>query len=215
LLLEQGKFAEVVDLFEDQPFEYGEALVQLGRFEEAPVDKGRVRATTRQSYDLTCLQALREWTQGNHAAADSLRADSTVPFDYLWHEHRFSRFLLGPVLRALEGHTGELYTECNRLRVESTSLYGRRLWYEAGYLAGAVSDEQFVAQPFGFAAPRRLLLLKAIRADILGRKAEARDGYRAWRAQPYPELAPEILYDLDRSRTLRRFARWREDRNAE
>ncbi len=208
-LLDKGAYAEVLYGFADQPFEYGEALVALERFAEAPVNQGRVRVPARQAYDLQSMHALGLWRTGSFAAADSVLSAVPASFQLLWYEHRFTRFLLRPVLHALRADKAGFLAECVRLRNAFPDIYGKRLWFEAGFLADLTAEEQFLGQPFGFGAARRLLFMRAVRDDIAGRRATALTGYRAWLEFPAPELAPEILYDLDRSRTVRRFAAWR------
>jgi tetratricopeptide (TPR) repeat protein len=178
-LLDQGRFAAVVDSFADQVAPYSMALLRLGRPAEIPVDHGLIRLPASTAYDVQTVAALMHLAAGRRAIADSLLRSRRWLDYYSWGGQRFSGFLLGPVLKGLAGDTLAMKTACAATMREHRREFGQRLWYEAAYLSGAVSDSQFLAQPYGWMAAQRLALYRAILCDVRGQRGGALAGYRS------------------------------------
>jgi tetratricopeptide (TPR) repeat protein len=208
-LLALGRYEEVVQLFPDQLYLYSVALSYLRRYSEIPLASGLLRPAVRDRVDLRCLRGLQTWMNGQPRVADSLLAAPQVCY-YVWWEHHFSRFLLQPILHGLAGDTATLARGCRRLMEEQRFVYGQQLWYEAGYLIGKVSDADFLQQPVRFDAERRLRLLRAVRAELLGRPGEALKDYAAAAEWPERMTTDDLtLRNPFRTATVRQFIAWR------
>lgn len=219
-LLWRGQWEEVIRRFPDMPYEMSQALTELRRYGETAIGRGKVWVKPDQKLELVARMVLTEWRSGNKGVVDSVMAHPPVDYSYQWNAQRFSRFLLAPVLRSLDGDTATLYRECRALMENPNQMFSRRLWFEAAYLRGDIDDSAFLAQPCKFRTADRLLLFRAIRADVAGDAVLASQNYAAWlsaAARVVPLVddvtmahgAADVFTDIDESTTLRRFAQWR------
>lgn len=205
----EGRYREVVDLFPGQVFPRSCALVELGRWREAPIDTGFIRLSRSDGAAVMAMRALKEWDQGNHRLADSLLAAAWEwNVSFIESAARFERRLLSPILHATDGDTAFLRAACDSIMARYAERYSRMLWHEAAWLSGRQTDEEFLAQPVRIDARRRLQFLKAVRADTQGRTDEAYAGYQAChdmfrtrqlRGCPYP------FYSMCGTAVMRRF----------
>lgn len=221
-LLLNNRWDEVATRFADQPHESGQALVELGRYAEVVANRSRVWPRPDQVFDLRARIALREWSLGNRAGADSILQNGDSTYSHMWNHLRVSRHLLLPVLHGLAGDTAALALGCQAVLENPIQMYSRRLWFEAAYIAGRIDDSTFLAQPCRYRADSRLVLFRAIRADLNADTRNAVRGYREWLTKTgsmvplyenlsQPNVAIDAFTDLDQSATLRRFAQWRVD----
>ena len=116
---------------------------------------------------------------------------------------RFAHHLLLPVLQTLSGDAGALTKACEALEKKHRYTAAQRLWHEAQYLAGFMDEDVFLRQPHRRWARTNLLALSPLRADIEGRRDDARAGYRAF-------LSSNEEHDLCGDLTVRQLAAWRQ-----
>jgi hypothetical protein len=219
-LLRQRRWSEVAQRFANMPFEAGQALVELGRYDDIADGRGKVWVRPDQAHDLRARRAMREWFLGNQATADSVLSNPPAAFQHLWQHQRFNRYLLLPVLYGLSGDTARLRQGCQTVMDNPHQVFGRKLWYEAAYLAGAIDDSAFLAQPCRLRLELRLLAMRAIRSDIRGDTTDAVRCYREWlegaakivtiyENSVMPSTVTDLFTDLDQSATVRRLAQLR------
>ncbi|MBD3239061.1 MAG: tetratricopeptide repeat protein, partial [Chitinivibrionales bacterium] len=208
-LIDKGRHEEVVVRYRDQAREYALALAMLGRYDEIPYRRELPGVSLTTHCDMLHLRALHAAVAGQTASVDRILArPHPVNYKSEFGQLRFGVFLLGPITHALTGDSARLVHDCARIMENRQYMYGQRLWYEAAYLSHRVGDKDFLAQPYGFRAPQRLLLVRAIRNDIAGNHPEALRDYQAWAEIPnYP--LPEKLSDLRDSETVKQFVQWR------
>ncbi len=214
-LLKRGRPQTVVDSFADVHSAFAQALVMLGRERELADQPWRLSDETHENY--TGLRALHYAATGRLAAATAV-LDSARTFYYKHEYQRFSHFLLAPILRALAGDPEALNRTCRSLmQGKEGRLFARRLWYEAALLAGEIRDEQFCDQPYKYYCRERMVLLKAIRDDIAGNRADALRQYRAvYEAphcrHPWIRMVTDVnasVHTLFHSGVVQEFVRWR------
>jgi len=214
-LVRQGRFQAVADSFTDQPIPYAMALQTLGRTSEIPMDHGLLRLYPSAAWDLQAAAAIREFASGHAARADSLLPRKPAP-NSLWCPHRFSYYMLAPVLKALAGDTAALREGCRAVMREHRYHSGQRLWYDAALLGGAVSDSEFLSQPYAWLVRQRFGFWSAVRSDIHGQRQAALDGYRQVADDEIcrneglfvPEDHP-TLRDIFETVAFREFLQWR------
>lgn len=212
-LLDSGRAPEVIERFADQPYPYALALAREGKHDLlATMPRWPVLPDYVEAFDVAVQHALYSWQRGERHTADSLFANLPL-YRFDWCADRFSRYMLAPVLRALDGDSEPLRRACRNVADSLCYVQSRRLWYEASLLLGEVSDQQFLAQPFGHNAARRLHLMRAVQADIAGDREKAASGYREW-LHPGRHVVHERMIDLEHSGAMWAFAQWRLSVNA-
>ncbi len=218
-LLDQERYQDVVDSFPDQLFEYSRALLALGRPHEAPLDTGAYRLKADPAFELIGHWALRAFGDGDRAQAYRL-LEQRRTYLFNWHHHRFQRFFLAAVLRALDGDRGALERACASVKKLYRYHHNQRLYYEASYLAGDIGETAFLAQPFKYFARERLVLLDAILLDIDGDQETALHKYLALAGAPHCREPSLVRIDeiaggtidisvVFESSVVQRFIRWR------
>ncbi|MBD3316253.1 MAG: protein kinase [Chitinivibrionales bacterium] len=203
-LYELGKYNSVIAGYKDIGYWYGMALVRAGREDEIPWEKGVYRLNPTQFFLLTHNRALLSEMEGSTAKADSLLA-LPLPFSYSWPSCRFAKFFLEPVLKELRGNAeGAVKSACGRVLNDNRYHFGQKLWYEAAFLTGRITVEQFLSQPDRHNIRSRLTFLKGLRHD-LDREGEAAAKWY----QATGNLHSFERDDLVNNPLVREFIRWR------
>jgi hypothetical protein len=207
-LVESKRHEDAIRMFPDQTLQRGLALLAQKRHRELPLDTGAFLLSRTQRHEVATVWALEEHVRGNRRRADSLL--STRPVVYIRKddaEFRFSEFVLPALLRAFDGNRSALGALRREVSAKHRHSFEQRLWHEVGYLAGQVTEEQFLTQPYRLWADKRLALLRPLRADIREQRQEALAGYRAidW---PVPYLA-DRTNDIGQTQVERELVRWR------
>ncbi len=216
-LAENGSAAEALSRYGIHAWARAVALTHLGQYREA-LRRGHVEdLTATEEIEIAAIQAVHAAAKGDYRTADSI-AHVPRTFGLHWSQQRFSRQLLGPVLAGFSGHTGTMKRELRVCAAHVSETCSKMLWHEALYLAGDISDEQFLAQPVQYLVAERLRFLDAILADIRGSSDTAVAAYRSLANAPIgPETAMALANGtagiLDdsvlRSPALQYFVRWR------
>ncbi len=153
-----------------------EALVALGRYEEL--------LDHPSEYYYPWITALHRYADGHKAEA---RALIKVLIDQRVSDHDdwvfFARWILPSFLDALDGVPG-IRERLKEIATEQRLTCGQRPAYYALFLAGAMNDEAFQAQPFKRRMRANLLLVQAMRAEMDGDRAAAHVHYREIVALP-------------------------------
>jgi hypothetical protein len=194
-LLERGAYEQILRQYPDQTIEYGLALLATGREARLP-DTATFRFSRLDLHQLLTVRAMRAHVAGRTHRADSLLAARPVVYNAIGEfPLAFSELLVGPLLRAFDGEPEALTHAWQSFSPQRRYSYKQQLWHQAAYLAGAIEDSAFLAQPYRLFANDHLLLLRALRDDIAGCAAAAIAGYRAFRQLDTPpiELAADCL----------------------
>jgi len=112
------------------------------------------------------------------------------------------RLVILPALLALAGDHSAWGAARRELDAHHYAL-AQRPWLWHRFLAGAITAETFLAQPWRVRVPAELVLLTGLRADLAGDVAVAHERYAAWLALPCWQRFDQ--YDP----LLESFVRWR------
>lgn len=213
-LIANGRASAVVDSFADQHLEYVWALLELGREQELSGMPWRLNYIER--IEFSAIEAIVAGRTGDWGRARAA-LERPCPYGYNAHEYRFARLLLAPIIRGLAGDTAGMRAELSAVSRTHERVLARTARYEAGLLAGIVSEEEFLHQPVGNYVKERMVFMKAIRADVAGDRAAALQLYRAVAESPHcrnPRMRQltgvnETLLGLFHTVAVQEFIRWR------
>ncbi|MBD3240070.1 MAG: protein kinase [Chitinivibrionales bacterium] len=209
-LYRNDRFDELLQQYPDQTLYAGLALVASGHESRLPFDSAAFILGRLERHQVLTHWAVRERRAGNRAKADSLLAIRPIiynrPGDFVL---RFSECLLPAVLAAFDGNRDTLSRVLSWIAAHRRYAFGQRLYYEAGYLAGALSRVHFLAQPYGVGARETILLLDGIREELAGNPVRARHHYEEALRIPPPLSDLVSSYWLYEDEGLRSFIAWR------
>lgn len=209
-LYRQGHFDELIGRYPDQTLYTGLAMVTIGRKDELPFDDGPFILGRLDKHQVLTHWALRERRAKNRVRSDSLLASRPVVYDRPGDfPLRFSGYLLPAVLEALDGDRDTLNRAFAYITEHRRYAFGQKLYYEAGYLTGVLSREQFLAQPYKVDAGETILLLDGLRNELTGDPAAARRLYEEALGIPAPLGDLVENYWLYEDEGLRSFMAWR------
>jgi len=141
------------------------ALLALGQ--ESKLGRQPWRLSPDAQIDFAACRAMRLFDPRRPAPALAVLREPRF-WSQTSYDRRFSHLLLEPVLMGLAGDTAGMRSRCRDLMTRYPYQTGRSLWHEAAWLAGEITDEQFLAQPLQYYARERLALFTAIRDDVRG-----------------------------------------------
>ncbi len=104
------------------------------------------------------------------AALTSLHS---APIDFHWYSLWFARFVLPPAVEAIYGATDALRKAAASRSKKLRYAFMQQPWYALRFIAGAMSEEEFSAQPCAAAVPASLRLCRGVRAEIDGDRERA------------------------------------------
>jgi hypothetical protein len=160
---------------------------------------------------------MREFAEGRPHAEDSILAKLDLA-EYGYPERRFSRYVLRPLLAGLSGDTVRMRRLCEDLARRQPYAFAQRNKYDALFLAGAIDETAYRAQPYRYFLDLRLSLLSAVKAEMRGDTPRALELYRGIADDPrvrYPDLfwiqdLNNDEYTMWRGNAARAFVLWRE-----
>ena len=189
-----GRHAEVMDGYQDifaqSKWEQFDALVGLGRCDEAlGILSGATEAVSRLP---AIWQVAMRWLQlGERARADALIARiAALPPTFGDEGDAHLRLMLPALLRVFDGESVDLVQTWRDGALARREILSQNLWHLAALVAGQIDEERFLAQPCRRYLPPRLLMARALKAEVDGRKAEALTAYRQTLA-----AKPTIAFD--------------------
>jgi len=152
-------------------------------------------------------RAIRARARGDLTAAHQLLENINLG-DSLYSNRQlgFARCVIEDFLPFIDGDRKPFAARLDDIAAHRKGVFEQRLWYYGKYIAGHLTDEQFMAQPVVLHRTGSLAICRAMRAEWEGRTAEAAAAYRAYLALP-PHLRL-ILMD-DRDPLVEAFAAWR------
>ena len=196
--LAAGDPGDVLEDYSDQAGPRARALLQLGRLDK--VLAGQHPEAELRFHRLAWeLKGLRLYTKGLKKKAHAMFAKADgIPLDHRFEENAFAGYLLKPLLAAFEGKRAALQETCDHIQLEMKHVFCQKLWHLSSYLAGTITEEEFLQQPSRYQLQGRLLLAKALKADLAGQET-ALALYRQYAALPHHEKP----WDPARDRTVR------------
>ncbi len=204
-LRNEGRLQELKEHYASETEVLSDLYLLRGEYDKVFNTETIYRLSPPRKFEFHYRVALDLIRRGKYEKGDSVLAvPPPVPFDYRWTELRFPAFLLRPVLAGLRGNLAYSHKVFKELQETNERLFGRRLWYEAGFLAGTVSVEEFTRQPFRFGAETRIELLGAIKSDMEGDSASALELYETF-SRKMPGGGAATIY----SATTDDFVTWR------
>jgi hypothetical protein len=198
VLLAAGRFARALEVAGD-PDEVAAALRGLGRHEEA-VARGDARSLALADADEGVLTrplrlrdrlylhhhlALRSLERGDlDGYAGQRDAASALALGAHWPDVWLPRLVLFPLADELGGSPGAFAEAASRVQRERATHWYGKAYHLVRYVAGAASDDEFLAQPCGLYVDARLAFARALRADLARDARGAREAYTAFLARP-------------------------------
>jgi hypothetical protein len=175
-LLDGGRFEEALAIAPATWVKVS-ALLQLGRYAEALELSGHDLVL---GYDCAWyLIPHGEERRGRELLA-RLATVRVAPLDE--EAVPFLRFILPCLLAARDGASVDPAESLREVLDQRRSLAQQRTWHEAAYLAGRITDEQFLAQPARLGAQARLLAVQGMKRELAHDWTGALAAYRACRA---------------------------------
>jgi hypothetical protein len=196
-----GRLDQILRDYQDQPEDCAFALCALGRLDEARAmtqDVGKYQAdlATGEVAELlgsdsadthqraTAITAVECAIGGDLARAETLTHEADtwewVPFEPALNVH-----LLVPFIQAMRQADPTRYARAvAALEPRWRWVFRQQLWHVLAYIDGRIDDHAFLAQPECVFAPSNLHLVRAIRADLAGRGAEALAEWTRFRDTP-------------------------------
>lgn len=176
------------------------AAFTLGRLDEAE------RAFRAQGVPW-CLQ----WLAQRRRLEAWIAGDRTSPFPAVSAGHlEYDRFdaafavrLLPALLAGLSGQRAAVDVAAAAIVREHAGMAGQRLLHLARFITGAEDEAAFLSQPYRLDLDRLLLAARAMRAELTGDGAAARNHWSAFRSLPSWRLG------IDPTPCLDRLADWR------
>jgi len=120
----------------------------------------------------------------------------------------FTHVLLVDFLAFIDGNRQPFADRLADIAAHRSNIWEKRLWYYGEYIAGRLTDEQFMEQPVVLHRTGALAICRALRAEWEGRVTDAQQAYRAYLALP-PHLRMVLLDERDP--IIETFAAWRAD----
>ncbi len=176
-LIALGRADEVLRDYH-HPAAHARALVALKRYEEAIV--------ANPADTVACPMAgLGIFIDGNAQRWREIQAvlDRLQP-NLDDDDVEFSGYLMAPVLRAISGEAVDPRQAYARVLRDMKETFCQRLWHTAAYIAGDIDEQRFREQPNRTSLDTRLLLARALRAELHGDRAQALECYTAYSALP-------------------------------
>ncbi|MBA3686022.1 MAG: hypothetical protein H0W72_12405 [Planctomycetes bacterium] len=128
------------------------------------------------------LHALEALARGERTEADR-RLDAAEVYLPKWKPDVIAR-IVRPFMRELDGERGALAASVASLAAEHRWTHRQRIWHQAMYLLGTIDEQAFLGQPNRSQADAEMLVLRAMRREVAGRRAEALADWRAYLAKP-------------------------------
>jgi len=202
----EGRVADALALPNLDLFNRNLMLANAGRLDELSPGYAYLRSLALHHYD-TCLhhdappywvrtmianaQGLAAWRSGDHATARAcfLSAQQNLVPGYaaIWDPDTSGvmfRCLAAPFVMASDA-TGPPFTLAMQgIEKDLGRFYEQMIRYQARYLLGEITEQEFLDQPCKLFLNANLLLVKGMRADQAGDQVLARTCYTAWRALP-------------------------------
>ncbi|MEK6796423.1 MAG: hypothetical protein AABZ39_16720 [Spirochaetota bacterium] len=197
-----GRAEEVLKKHPDQRAACAWALIHLGREKEVllkyPEQRREcfysllfLRRTQEALTNYAELATFMVVAKSQHGLEEyihtrSMREMSSVtnmPFDYgMLRWYYFSYFFIIPLLQTINGQPDALRDFCNEAVSNHKSHFVQMMYFDAAYILGNVSEEEFLNQPMKQTRTSRLIIAKAMRAEYLGKPKDARVWYTKWLA---------------------------------
>jgi hypothetical protein len=201
LLVLAGRFQEVLDKFPDDQSAVASALTALGRAGEIEgrVTIPRALATmlvdTRRydelfarypnAYEELYRAALHLWIEGEHERARALLGDlAHAVVSPALEATMVARHVFPGMVRVWSGERVDLHALFDAEIAEAKRDRRLPLWYLLSYVVGDIDEAAFRAQEDRYLIDDRLLLAKAIAADVRGREDQARAAYALYAQRP-------------------------------
>ncbi len=224
-LLHQGRAEEMLTNRAISPGMLREALIALGRFEEAAgpgladvpgsggswlaaVLLGRIEEAEklRGGLLLPWARLMRAVEAGDRTAVADMRPRIGWPKNLSANGFWFAPLVIAPMVDRFGGETDALRKSLERAEQEWGHVFARRAWFFARAALGKATDEEVLNMPVRSEAEAWLALAKALRAELADKPAEALASYRAFAALP---LHKRLLDNNTLDSQVETFVQWR------
>jgi hypothetical protein len=183
------------------------ASALAGREEE--ILSGKQPTDERFQARILYWRAMRARLRGDRTAADRLVGQVQLgDSQYGDRSLGFTYIILVDFMSFIDGNRQPFSDRLADIAAHRSNIWEKRLWYYGEYIAGHLTDEQFLEQPVVLHRTGALALCRALRAEWEGRMVDALAAYQAYLALP-PHLRM-VLAD-ERDPIIEVFAAWRAD----
>ncbi|HAT10153.1 MAG TPA: hypothetical protein DCS97_06085 [Planctomycetes bacterium] len=224
-MLYLGRAEEVLAYRPLSPVMLREALLALGRFEQAAgpgvpdvpgsggswiaaLLLGRIEEAEalRGGQAMPWARLMRAVEAGDRTAVDKLRPQVAWAKNLSTNSFWFDGLVIGPMVDRLGGDAAAVQRSLERAEKEWGQVFARRAWFFARAALGKATDEEVLNMPVRSEAEAWLALAKALRAELADQPAEALAAYQAFAALP---LHKRLLDSNTMDSQVETFVQWR------